>query len=131
MAGYRFIVSGPTPKDCPRLVSDTSISMPFRAQLASADVIVTKPGYSTIVEAVAVHTPIVYVRRYNFADESSLVEYVHCYGRAIELPAHDFAAGRWEHALDTVYRAPQPKESAPVPTGASEAADVLTTYLGN
>ncbi len=129
MAGYRFIVSGPVPDGHKRVVSDIGIPLPFRALLASSDLVVTKPGYSTITETVASATPMVYVRRYDFADESSLVEYAHRYGRAVELSAEHFATGRWDHALDAAYNCPRPRESAPPPTGASEAADILMNYL--
>ena len=37
----------------------------------------TKPGYGTILEAVALGLPVIYVRRYNFADEAPLVDFLH------------------------------------------------------
>lgn len=129
IAGYRFIVGGPVPAGCRRLRSADSVPFPFRTLLASADILVTKPGYSTVVEAVAQSVPVAYVRRYNFADEQGLVEYLHGYGRAAELSADDFVAGRWEHALDAAWRAPQPPADAPPPTGAAEAAAILAGYL--
>jgi UDP-N-acetylglucosamine:LPS N-acetylglucosamine transferase len=95
--------------------------------LASADVIVTKPGYATTVEAVAHRKPVVYIRRYNFADEAGLVEYLHRYGCGVELSAADFAAGCWESALAAA--ASKPKIEAPASTGAAEAAKILATYL--
>ncbi|MGH7233500.1 MAG: hypothetical protein ACREJU_19380 [Nitrospiraceae bacterium] len=129
MTGYRFIVSGPVPDAYARVVSEASLPVPFRALLSSADLLMTKPGYSTMTEAVASQIPVVYVRRYNFADESSLVAYTHRYGRAVELSAEEFAAGRWEQALKTADVCPQPREAAPPPTGAAEAAAILIDYL--
>lgn len=67
----------------------------MKTLLASVDVIMTKPGYSTIVEAVTLQQPVVYVRRYNFADEAPLVDYLQRYGRGIELSLDDFTQGRW------------------------------------
>ncbi|HJU05425.1 MAG TPA: hypothetical protein VJ692_09760 [Nitrospiraceae bacterium] len=129
MSEYRFIVSGPVPGNCKDVVSDSSIPLPFRTLLASVDVLMTKPGYSTITEAVAAKIPLVYVRRYNFADEATLVDYAHRYGRAVELSAHDFATGRWESVLKAAQDCPAPRDPAPSPTGASEAADSLMAYL--
>ncbi len=126
---YRFVVNGKVPAACARTRSAASVPIPFESLLASADIIVTKPGYSTIVEAVARSKPVVYVRRYNFADEAVLVEYAHRFGRAVELSAADFAAGRWENVLDAVWLAPQPKEAGPLPTGAADAARILADYL--
>ena len=128
MHGWRFVVSGPVPAGAGRIRSAESIPLSFSALLASADVIVTKPGYATTVEAVAYRKPVVYVRRYNFADEAGLVEYLHRYGCGVELSAEDFAAGRWESALAEA-SAGNPKIEAPAPTGAAEAAEILAQYL--
>ncbi len=89
----------------------------------------TKPGYGTIVEAVALERPVVYVRRYNFAEEQSLVNYLHHHGRAIELTREEFFGGRWQPALDRVLRLPGPPSPPPPSTGATDAATVLAGYL--
>ena len=73
MQSYRFLFDGPVPNDCSRVVSLAALGLPFKQILASVDLVVTKPGYGTIVESVALGIPVVYVRRYNFADEQSLV----------------------------------------------------------
>ena len=129
LRGYRFIVSGPAPEGSRRIFSASSLPWPFDSLMASADLIVSKPGYSTIVESVARSTPLVYVRRYNFADEAALVDYAHRYGRAAELSLDDFTTGRWEQALDAASRAPKPGEPPPPATGALEAAEILERYL--
>jgi hypothetical protein len=134
MNGYRFVVSGPVPDESERIRSSASIPMAFGPLLASADLIVTKPGYSTVVTAVAYRKPVVYVRRYNFADEAVLVDYLHRYGRAVELSAGDFASGRWEDALREAgdrfaTRGTDFKSVPPAPTGATEAAYLLMKYL--
>ncbi len=128
MQGYRFVVSGPVPAGAGRIRSTESIPLSFSTLLASADVIVTKPGYATTVEAVAYRKPVVYVRRYNFADEAILVEHLHRYGYGVELSAEDFAAGRWESALAAA-SASRPKIGASPPTGAGEAAEILAKYF--
>ena len=128
MAGYRFVVGGPVPEGTERIRSSASIPMAFDPLLASADLIVTKPGYSTVVAAVAYRRPVVYVRRYNFADEAVLVDYLHRHGRAVELSAGDFTSGRWEDALRAAEATPLPGP-APAPTGATEAADLLMKYF--
>ena len=129
LAGYRFVVSGPVPEGYRRIRSHSSIPLPFNDLLISADLIVTKPGYSTIVEAVAHRIPVMYVRRYNFADEAYLVEYLHHYGRAAELSVKDFTTGRWEQTLKTIWTKPHQKDEAPPATGAAEAAKILASLL--
>jgi UDP-N-acetylglucosamine:LPS N-acetylglucosamine transferase len=102
--------------------------MPFQEVLASVDMVVTKPGYGTIVEAVALRRPVVYVRRYSFADEQSLVDYLHRYGRGTELSQADFFAGRWEPAIQAAFdqAVPPPPPSL---SGAVEAAELLSRYF--
>ena len=128
MRGYRFLVDGQVPEGLARVASLAAAGMPFKEVLASVDVVVTKPGYGTIVEAVALRKPILYVRRYNFADEQSLVEYLHRYGRGAELSLTDFLAGDWEPTMRTVLD--QSACQAPPPlTGPADAAHALLPYL--
>lgn len=124
---YRFIFDGPIPAGYSRIHSTKTLPFSFKALLASVDVIMTKPGYGTIVEAVALQQPVLYVRRYNFADEPSLVDYLHRYGRGVELSLDDFTQGRWEAALQQAMDTPLPSLPPP-PTGAAEAADAIARY---
>ncbi len=128
LKGYRFLVFGQVPQGLQRVSAAESFGVSFGTVLASADLLVTKPGYSTVVEAVALRKPVVYVRRYNFADEPSLVDYLHRYGRAAELSAGDFSTGNWRAALERVTALPEPPP-APEPTGAQAAAAILAEYL--
>ena len=121
---YRFLIDGPVPPGFSRIHSTQALPFSFKTLLASVDVIMTKPGYGTIVEAVALQQPVVYVRRFNFADEPPLVDYLHRYGRAVELSIDDFTQGHWELALEQALIAPLPL-LPPSPTGAAEAAEVI------
>ena len=125
---YRFLFDGPVPPGYSRIHSTKSLPFSFKTLLASVDVIVTKPGYGTIVEVVALHQPVVYVRRYNFADEPPLVDYLHRYGRGVELSIDDFMQGRWEPALQQTLASPVPSLPPP-PTGAAEAAAFIAQQL--
>ncbi len=124
---YRFLIDGLVPMGYSRIHSIETLPLSFKTLLASVDVVMTKPGYGTIVEAVALRQPVLYVRRYNFADESPLVDYLHRYGRGVELPLDDFTQGRWEAALQHVMDTPVPL-SPPAATGAGEAADAIARY---
>ena len=64
----------------------------------------------------------------HFGDETSLVEYLHRYGRGAELSLNDFSSGRWESALDAAWQAPHP-EATPPASGVTKAADLLARYL--
>jgi UDP-N-acetylglucosamine:LPS N-acetylglucosamine transferase len=89
----------------------------------------TKPGYGTIVEAVMLQQPIIYVRRYNFVDEQTLVDYLHHYGRGIELSIDDFTQGHWEQAIDKAMAMLLSPATPPPSTGAMQAASILAPYL--
>lgn len=129
LTGYRFLFDGPVLPGSTTFVSTHSLPFSFKTLMASVDAIMTKPGYGTIVEAVALHQPVVYVRRYNFADESPLVDYLHRYGRGVELSLRDFTEGRWEPGLTQVLALPQPAFMPPASSGAQDAATILGSYL--
>ena len=124
---FRFLFDGPVPPGYSRIHSTKTLPFSFKTLLASVDVIMTKPGYGTIVEAVTLQQPVVYVRRYNFVDEPPLVDYLHRYGRGVELSIDDFTQGRWEPALQHALALPVPSLPPP-PTGAEEAAEVIVRY---
>ena len=126
---YRFLFDGPVPSEYSHIHSTETLPFSFKTLLASVDVIMTKPGYGTIIEAVALQQPVVYVRRYNFADEPPLVGYLHRYGRGVELSIDDFTQGRWEPALRTVVDLPMPAAPPPPTTGAADAATILAKLL--
>ncbi|WHZ14300.1 MAG: hypothetical protein OJF52_001137 [Nitrospira sp.] len=129
MPPYRFLVDGPVPKGLTRTTSLTTLGWPFKPVLASVDMILTKPGYGTIVEAVALGTAVVYVRRYNFADEQTLVDYLHRHGRGAELSLADFQGGDWRKTFDHLQDIQFSTESTVPLTGAQEAATFLAPYL--
>lgn len=126
---YRFLYDGPIPPGYSRIHSIKTLPFSFKTLLASVDLIMTKPGYGTIVETVALQQPVLYVRRYNFADEQSLVDYLHRYGRGIELSIDDFANARWEPALSKALSMLTPPTPPPPATGAMQAASILMPYL--
>jgi hypothetical protein len=129
MAPYRFLLDRVNGQVSSRVRSVDSVSLPFGTLLASADILMTKPGYSTIVEAVAHRRPVVYVRRYNFADEGPLVAYLNQYGRGVELTQQDFFQGRWQEALRAVQGLSPGDQPAPAPTGAEEAAATMMRFF--
>lgn len=129
LAGYRFLFDGPIPSGSRRFVSTQALPFSFKTLMASVDVIMSKPGYATLVEAVALGIPLIYVRRYNFADEPPLVDYLHRYGQGTELSREDFFHGRWEKALGQALLQPPACSVAPPSTGARGAANALMPYF--
>jgi hypothetical protein len=128
LSPYQFILDMPLSSKFSRLRPSGQFGMSFVDLFGASDIILTKPGYGTVIEAVAAGKPIIYVRRYNFADEGVLVEFAHRYGRAVELSKDAFYSGSWREALAAVLALPLPSESPPE-SGVSAAADVLAAYL--
>ncbi|TKB95467.1 MAG: hypothetical protein E8D41_01590 [Nitrospira sp.] len=128
---YRFLIDGPVPPGYSHIHSIETLPLSFKTLLASVDLIMTKPGYGTIVEAVALQQPVLYVRRYNFADEQPLVDYLHRYGRGVELSLDDFTNVRWEPALSNAMAMLSPQTPFPPSTGAMQAASILAPYLNS
>lgn len=128
MQGFHFIVAGISVPTSPRIHSLSALPFSFKTLLASVDIVMTKPGYGTIVEAVALGLGVVYVRRYNFADEAPLVAFLHQYGRGHELSLADFCSGHWQPALEAIRHAPTAVTPPPC-TGADDAARQVVRYL--
>ncbi|PJA80686.1 MAG: hypothetical protein CO149_00850, partial [Nitrospirae bacterium CG_4_9_14_3_um_filter_51_5] len=88
------------------------------------------PGYGTVIAAVRDEKALVYVRRGNFVDEQSLVDYTHRHGRGMELSRDDFESGNWEETLRAVLTVAVPSEAPPSP-GTSAVVRRLKTYLSS
>jgi hypothetical protein len=129
MAGFQFLV-GELPRfpSYARVHRLEDLALPFSEITKQVDIIMTKPGYGTVVAAVHYGKPLVYVRRGNFIDEQCLVDYTHRHGRGMELSRNDFEAGDWEATLRAVLTVPDPSESPPSP-GNSAVVRLLRIYL--
>lgn len=129
MPGLQFLIDGPVPPHSRRVHSLATLSERFSTLLSSVDAIMTKPGYGTILEAVAVQLPVVYVRRYNFADEAPIVSYLNQNGRGVELSRADFLNADWEPTFRKALTLPLRSAPPPASTGATDAAACLLPFL--
>ena len=127
--GFHFLVGGILLNSSARRVHRIEdVTMPFGEMMRQADVVMTKPGYATIVTAVHYGIPLVYVRRNNFVDEQRLVDYMHQHGRALELTREDFETGVWETTLQAVLTLPASLEPPPKPD-LEEVVGLLKDFL--
>jgi hypothetical protein len=103
------------------------LSMPFIDALASADAVLTKPGYGTYAEAVCNAVPILTLSRPDWPETPGLNGWAREYGCLEEITPAQFHAGDWLRALDRLWR--QPRKRPPEPEGISQAVMVLEDFL--
>jgi UDP:flavonoid glycosyltransferase YjiC (YdhE family) len=98
--------------------------------VGAADIVVTKPGYGIIAEAIANDTAVLYTSRGHFPEYEVLVEEMPKYLRTAFISQEDLFAGKWESHLDKLRAQPKPKNyKKPDTNGADVAADILLKAL--
>ena len=96
--------------------------------VAAAAVVVTKPGYGIVSEAIANQTAILYTSRGHFPEYDLLLKEMPKYIPAAFIAQDDLFAGRWEPSLNKLLA--QPKPRATVNTlGADVTAEILLKAL--
>lgn len=96
----------------------------FSDVLASADMVVTKPGYGILSDCVANAKPIVYAERENFIEYPLLERELKRFLHNVHVPAVDLYAGRLGPALAAIESAPEPRETL-AGGGAEKAVEIL------
>ena len=96
----------------------------------AADVVVTKPGYGIIAEAIANDTAILYTSRGRFVEYDVLVAEMPRYLRAEFIEQSDLLAGRWKDGLHRLLTAPKPAATADT-NGALVAAEAILQIYEN
>ncbi len=97
----------------------------------AADVVVTKPGYGIISEAIANNTALLYTSRGHFVEYDVLVKEMPRYLRAKFIEQEDLLAGRWEAALDALLAQPAPSERARLDGAEIAAREILSIVRGS
>ncbi|MFH0952852.1 MAG: hypothetical protein V1873_00825 [Verrucomicrobiota bacterium] len=102
--------------------------MPFSDVLASADAVISKPGFGLVSECVVNRKPLVHADRTDFREYPVLLEAVRKYLRQCPIPAEALYRGEVRGALDALWTQPEPKET--VPSGGAEiAARRIVSFL--
>jgi L-arabinokinase len=132
LARFRFVLSnagGPWPPhvtcvDAERLAR---AGLGYVDLVAACDVVVTKPGYGIVTDALGAGARLVYTPRGDFPEYEVMVAELPRYLACEPLSNEDLAAGRLAPALDAVLARPQP--SPPDLGGAARAAARLLEFL--
>lgn len=94
--------------------------------VAAADVVVGKLGYSTVAEAVAAGSRILYVPRRGFRESAVLEDYVGSRLPVAAMAAHELESGAWVARLPEILARPRPAGDAR--SGAAVAADLIAGW---
>lgn len=93
----------------------------FSDIVASADVVVTKPGFGIVSDCIANQKPIVYVPRDDFAEAALLEEAIQRYTACSRIEPADLYAGNWLPSLEQATQR-SPVRPAPPQDGAAQIA---------
>jgi hypothetical protein len=104
-----------------------SLGLCFADLMRSCDVLITKPGYGSFVEAVCLGKPVLYLARPGWPESAILTAWLHLHGVCLELPHHDFRAGALvEPAKRLAARA---RPASLTASGVSTAVEVICAHL--
>lgn len=76
---------------------------PYADLLASADALITKPGYGGFVEAAMAGVPVLYLPRPDWPETPHLVDWLRAHGNALEIDEPRLIAGRLDEALSALW----------------------------
>ena len=126
MAGTRWVVPGEVP-DRPDMVSLADTGLSHIEAVAACDVVVTKVGYATIVEAACNGTDILYLPRGDWPEEPFLEAWMADNARSETVSREALESGDLGPALAALQERPRPHR--PEASGAGEAAEGLLGLL--
>jgi len=108
------------------VIGFAATGMAYADLLASADALVTKPGYGSFVEAVRAGVPVLHLPRPDWPETPCLVDWLHASGRAREIDASRLAKGDLRDDLEALWAMPVP---APIQADGAEVAAVALQRL--
>jgi len=108
----------------PRL---SALGLGYEDVVGAADVVVTKPGYGIVTDAISARTRLIYTDRGDFPEYPILVEGMKSYLPTAYVTNDDLRAGRLETAVRRVFDTPFPPP--PDLSGAARAAETLVGFV--
>ncbi len=97
-----FITERDLSTPAPNILSLINGHYSYPDLVAAADVIVTKPGYGIVSEAIANQRAVLYTSRGDFPEEPLLIEGLQRYTRCREISNHKLRSGDWHDALEAL-----------------------------
>lgn len=85
-------------------------ALAYPSLVGAADVVVTKPGYGIVSEAIANDTALLYTSRGEFREQALLVDGLRRYARSRPISNARLLSGDWGADLDALLQEPAPSE---------------------
>jgi len=111
----------------PHGISVDACDIAYGDLVATADLVVTKPGYGMFAEVACTGTPVIYVERNDWPETVALTDWIQRVARCHSVTYQQLNAGDFTEALGSLLA--QGKYEAVIPTGNAEAANVLNMLL--
>ncbi|MGM0444101.1 MAG: hypothetical protein ACQEQV_07945 [Fibrobacterota bacterium] len=109
LRGYRFMgIHSPEPVPA-GFIQLTKSAFTLQDYSGAADLILSKPGYGTVSEALSSQIPFLYLQRYNFAEQDMLLRDLHALGRARELGTEEMHPCGFDRACTDLLKRPRPE----------------------
>ncbi len=124
--GVRWLVQRSWQVDRPDAITLESLPLSFSDVLASCDVLLTKPGYGSFVEATASGVPVLYVSRADWPESAALTTWLQAHGNASEISREQLDRGALVEPLQDLLTH---KRRVIQPSGATKIAEWLATRL--
>lgn len=125
--GVRWLVQKSWQVNRPDAITLESLPFSFSDVLASCDVLLTKPGYGSFVEATASGVPVLYVSREDWPESAALTIWLAENGNGYEISRDQLNQGNLAEPLADLLSRKQRKIA---PTGAAQIADWIASKLG-
>jgi len=127
IAGVRWLVQASWQVQHPDAIVLELLPMNFSDLLSSCDALLCKPGYGSFVESACSGTPILYVDRPDWPESPALVKWLQQYGMCREVSRAQLENGNIATELHGLW--PAPRAVLPIPDGAPQVAEWLTSKL--
>jgi hypothetical protein len=112
----------------PALLSAAGLGLRYSDLVRASDVILTKPGFSIIAEAVAQRIPVAYAPRVGFRESALLEAFLRTSWPSTSVPLEAIADGSWVASAVALARAPGSFPDIPA-RGAGEVVEAILDRL--
>lgn len=125
--GVRFLVPESWNSRHPDTIALEALGYPFSDLMRSSDLLITKPGYGSFVEAACTGTPVLYLPRKKWPEAPILIDWLKKKGSCKEISLAEFQTGNLYNRIQEVVT--QGKTMGIAPSGVREVIDKICEYL--